>query len=108
MPYIVSAVFSPILGWYVDNYGHRMTIMLIGSLLIILAHAQQLVLTSHSRVFAFTSLFLSGLSYTTYAVVLWGSFPYIVEAHTLGTAFGFCTSLQNLGTVIAPIIMGFI
>ena len=53
-------------------------------------------------------LILLGLSYTTYAVVLWGSLPYMVEAHTLGTAFGICTTFQNLGTVIAPPIIGYI
>jgi len=53
-------------------------------------------------------LILLGLSYTTYAVVLWGSLPYMVEARTLGTAFGICTSFQNFGTVIAPPIIGWI
>ena len=53
-------------------------------------------------------LILLGLSYTTYAVVLWGSLPYMVEARTLGTAFGICTSFQNFGTVIAPPIIGYI
>tara|TARA_B110000305_G_C18865156_1_gene370610 strand:- start:6 stop:269 length:264 start_codon:yes stop_codon:yes gene_type:complete len=53
-------------------------------------------------------LVLLGLSYTTYAVVLWGALPYMVEARTLGTAFGICTTFQNLGTVIAPPILGLI
>lgn len=53
-------------------------------------------------------LIILGLSYTTYAVVLWGALPYMVEARTLGTAFGICTMFQNLGTVIAPPIIGLI
>ena len=53
-------------------------------------------------------LVILGLSYTTYAVVLWGALPYMVEARTLGTAFGICTMFQNLGTVIAPPIIGLI
>ena len=32
----------------------------------------------------------------------------MVEARTLGTAFGICTMFQNLGTVIAPPIIGMI
>ena len=49
-----------------------------------------------------------GIAYSTYAVVLWGSIPYMVEARTLGTAFGICTVFQNFATVIAPPILGII
>ena len=52
-------------------------------------------------------LVLLGLSYTIYAVVLWGSLPYMVEARVLGTAFGICTTFQNLGTVIAPPVLAY-
>ena len=51
-------------------------------------------------------LFLLGISYATYAAALWGTIPYLVEADTLGTAFGICTSFQNFATVIAPPILG--
>ena len=32
----------------------------------------------------------------------------MVEARLLGTAFGVCTTFQNLGTVIAPPVLGWI
>ena len=48
---------------------------------------------------------MQGLAYTTYAVVLWGSIPYMVEGRTLGTAFGICSVCQNVGTLIAPLII---
>lgn len=38
MPYVISAIFSPILGWYIDNYGKRMTISLTGAFFMVLAH----------------------------------------------------------------------
>lgn len=41
---------------------------------------------------AIVPLVLQGISYTAYAVVLWGALPYMVEARALGTAFGICTS----------------
>jgi len=51
-------------------------------------------------------LILQGLAYTTYAVVLWGSIPYMVEGRTLGTAFGITCVCQNIGTLLVPIILG--
>lgn len=45
-----------------------------------------------------------GIGYSIYAAALWGSIPYVVEARTVGTAFGFCTAIQNAGMAIAPTI----
>ena len=49
-----------------------------------------------------------GISYATYAVAQWGALPYIVEKKCLGTAFGIVNVFENLGTVIAPPILGWI
>ena len=51
-------------------------------------------------------LILVGIGYSIYAAALWGSIPYVVEARTVGTAFGFCTAIQNTGMAIAPTIGG--
>lgn len=47
-----------------------------------------------------------GIGYSIYAAALWGSIPYVVEPRTVGTAFGFCTAIQNAGMAIAPTIVG--
>lgn len=36
---------------------------------------------------------LVGIGYSIYAAALWGSIPYVVEAKTVGTAFGICTAI---------------
>lgn len=51
-------------------------------------------------------LVIVGLGYSLYAAALWGSVPYVVESKTVGTAFGFCTAIQNAGMAIAPTIGG--
>ena len=91
-----------------------MTLTLLGSVIMVAAHFMQVLIPSHgdcaqscNRCWASVlPLVLLGFSYTTYAVVLWGALPFMVEARTLGTAFGICTTFQNLGTVIAPPILG--
>ena len=113
MPYVIAAICSPILGWYVDTYGKRMTVTLTGSALMGCAHTISILAPDTCTwkdgcPYSVIPLVLLGLSYTTYAVVLWGTLPYMVEARTLGTAFGICTSFQNFGTVIAPPIIGMI
>jgi MFS family permease len=86
-----------------------MTITIWGSICMVVAHVYQICTPDCDRCWmSLGPLILLGLSYTAYAVVLWGSLPYMVEARVLGTAFGICTTFQNLGTVIAPPIIGLI
>ena len=74
---------------------------------MIFAHVLSLMMPACERcAISVVPLILLGVSYTTYAVVLWGALPYMVEAHTLGSAFGICTTFQNIGTLIAPLIIG--
>ena len=83
-----------------------MAITLTGSFLMIFAHLLSLMIPDcHQCAISVVPLVILGISYTTYAVVLWGSLPYMVEAHTLGSAFGICTTFQNIGTLISPIII---
>lgn len=53
-------------------------------------------------------LVLTGIGYSIYASAIWGSVPYVVEAHTVGSAFGLTTAIQNVGLVVAPTIVGII
>lgn len=84
---------SPIIGSYVNRYGNRGRVTLIGSIVGVIAHASSfLVLTPKSTILAVVRIYLLGFNYATYCVVLWGSLPYMVDAKILGTAFGICTA----------------
>ena len=74
-----------------------MTVTLIGSFIGVIAHISNfLIPTCESGVcsdfYSLLPLYFLGINYATYSVVLWGSLPYMVEARTLGTAFGICTA----------------
>ena len=74
-----------------------MTITLAGAGLTVCAHTISIMAPEKCDfkdgcVESYLPLVLLGFSYTSYAVVMWGIIPYMVEAHTLGTAFGICTS----------------
>ena len=89
-----------------------MTVCIIGSAIMTGAHIFQISILgieceqgSPCHI-SLVPLILQGLAYTTYAVVLWGSIPYMVEGRTLGTAFGITCVCQNIGTLLVPIILG--
>jgi hypothetical protein len=74
-----------------------MTVTLTGAGLMVCAHTISIMAPDECTFdtkcsMSYIPLILLGFSYTTYAVVLWGVLPYMVEARTLGTAFGICTS----------------
>ena len=74
-----------------------MTVTIIGSALGVLAHGLFFIIPGCNdwecnSFFAVMPLWLLGINYATYSVVLWGSLPYMVEGRTLGTAFGICTA----------------
>ena len=52
-------------------------------------------------------LTLLGIGYSVYAAALWGCIPYTVPPKLIGSAFGLCTSVQNIGLTISPILAGF-
>ena len=49
-------------------------------------------------------LALLGIGYSVYAAALWGCIPYTVPARLVGTAYGLCTAVQNIGLTISPLI----
>ena len=53
-------------------------------------------------------LILLGFGYSLYATVIWACVPILIEAKTVGTAFGVITAIQNMGLGTVPILIGVI
>jgi hypothetical protein len=65
----------------------------MGSTIGVLAHASSFYVTEdRNSLLMIIRIYLLGINYATYCVVLWGSLPYMVDAKVLGTAFGICTA----------------
>lgn len=101
IPYIISAVLSPPLGYAVDIYGMRAVIAFISPLLLIAVHSC-LGFTDMNPVIPLVG---QGLAYSGFVSVLWPSVPLVVEEEITGLAFGIVTSMQNLATAIIPLIV---
>ena len=101
IPYIISACTSPFLGLLVDKIGKRVLLIIGSSFLLLSAHLIGAFLpgvasntpcteTLYSEI---GPLVILGMGFSLYAAALWPSIPYVVEAKTVGTAFGICTAL---------------
>ncbi len=97
-----TIIFTPIFGWFCDNKGKSASIMVLGSLILILVFL----------VFSFTSLtpyiplFFLGVAFSLVPAAMWPSVARIVETSKLGTAYGIMFSIQNWGLMLFPWIIG--
>jgi MFS family permease len=109
IPYIISACSAPFLGMFIDKFGKRALLCCVSSGILIMAYSISMMMPEcdkcHNEVYP---LVLTGIGYSIYASAIWGSVPYVVEPHTVGTAFGLTTAIQNVGLVLAPTIVGVI
>lgn len=109
IPYLISAIASPVLGKVIDGVGKRALFITLSSALLIVAFLISLNLpgTDQSKLECIP-LVLVGIAYSVYCAAIWGSIPYTVTPQTVGTAFGICTAIQNIGLVIAPTIVSYL
>lgn len=79
VPYLISAVASPILGFGIDKVGRRALFVSISSLLLIVAFIISLSLpdTEESKL-ELIPLVIVGCAYSVYCSAIWGSIPYTV------------------------------
>ena len=102
IPFFLSAVLVPINGLFIDKYGKRVNFLTFSGILGIVGFS----------CFFFSAPLLGfvvlGLAYSVLAATIWPCFSIITNTKTVGLAFGVCTSLQNLGLSIAPIIIAYI
>jgi MFS family permease len=97
-----SMVLAPFFGQWVDKFGRRASVMVLGSLFMIPAFLTM----------AFTMLapaipmLILGAAFVMVPAAMWPSIPLIVEKNRVGTAFGLTTTIQNFGLALFPWLNG--
>ena len=106
---IGAACITPFLGWYLDRKGKGATMLILGSLLMIICHSIfALVLPAvPSKVIAFSAIILLGISFSLVPAALWPSIPKIMDKRYLGSAYSLIFWVQNFGLSGTPIIIGY-
>lgn len=90
--YIMTTVTSIPLGLFIDKYGHRRILIIVG--LFVFLTAQMIILVypqcdgENTMPGAIAGLFFEGLGYSFYANVMVASIPLVVRMKLIGTAFG--------------------
>ncbi len=102
MVYFGTILFTPFFGWFADNKGKSASIMIFGSLLLILVHLS----LSLTMITPYIPMFILGIAFSLIPAAMWPAVAKIVKESRLGTAYGLMFSIQNLGLWAFPILIG--
>lgn len=102
--YSISAVASPLAGLIVDKSGRNVMWVFLSTAVTIGAHS----LLAFSFLNPYIAMTIMGLSYSMLASSLWPLVALIIPEYQLGTAYGICQSVQNLGLAVVSMLSGII
>ena len=110
---LLAVAITPILGSYVDHKGKAATMLMVGSLLLILCHltfAFVLPMFKGSGVggiiVAYITILVLGASFSLVPAALWPSVPKLVDEKIIGSAYALIFWIQNIGLWLFPLLIG--
>lgn len=103
-----AAIITPLLGIYLDRKGKGATMLICGSLLLIVCHLifAFVVPATGSEVLAYVTIVVLGISFALVPAALWPSVPKIIEERVLGSAYCLIFWVQNIGLCFVPLLIG--
>ena len=103
-----AAIITPFLGNYLDRKGKGATMLICGGLLLILCHLvfAFVLPVANSKLIAYITIVVLGISFALVPAALWPSVPKIIEERVLGSAYCLIFWVQNIGLCLVPLLIG--
>ncbi len=102
IPIFASMVCAPFAGRLVDRVGKRASLMVLGSVMLIVSH----LVLGLTRMDPRLPMILLGAAFVLVPAAMWPSIPLLVAKEKVGTAFGLTTMIQNVGLALFPYLNG--
>jgi MFS family permease len=99
-----TLIFTPLFAYICDYRGKSASLMVYGSLLLILVH----LMFSLTNITPFIPMFILGVAFSLVPAAMWPSVAKIVETNKIGTAYGLMFTIQNIGLMIFPMLIGYV
>ena len=110
---LLAVAITPMLGKYVDTKGKAATMLVIGSILLIICHlifAFVLPMFKGNAVggliVAYATILVLGASFSLVPAALWPSVPKLVDEKIIGSAYALIFWIQNIGLWLFPTLIG--
>ena len=110
---LLAVGITPILGKYVDHKGKAASMLVLGSVLLIVCHltfAFFLPMFKGNEIggvtLAFVTILILGASFSLVPASLWPSVPKLVDSKIIGSAYALIFWIQNIGLWLFPLLIG--
>lgn len=109
---LLAVGITPILGNYVDHKGKAASMLIMGSILLILCHLTFAYILPEFKgndlgiVIAYLTILVLGASFSLVPASLWPSVPKLVDAKIIGSAYALIFWIQNIGLWLFPLLIG--
>ncbi|MGM9747852.1 MAG: MFS transporter, partial [Candidatus Cryptobacteroides sp.] len=105
---ILAMCLTPFLGIFLDRVGKGASMLMIGSVIMIVCHlCFAFVLPAYPhKWFALLLIVVLGVSFSLVPAALWPSVPKIIDEKILGSAYCLIFWVQNIGLCFVPKIIG--
>jgi len=99
-----TMIFTPLFGWFCDKRGKSASLMIYGSLLLIMVH----LMFAFTTITPYIPMFILGIGFSLVPAAMWPSVAKIVDVPKIGTAYGLMFSIQNIGLWAFPMLIGMV
>lgn len=110
---LLAVGITPILGNYVDYKGKAASMLILGSVLLILCHLTFAFILPQFNdspvggvIVAYVTILVLGASFSLVPASLWPSVPKLVDAKIIGSAYALIFWIQNIGLWLFPLLIG--
>ena len=103
-----NLIMTPFFGGIYDKHGKGATIMIIGSILLILVHVLFALPVLNYWWFAAIVMVLLGVAFSLVPSAMWPSMPKIVPMRLLGSSYAVTFWIQNIGLGGVPLLIGLV
>lgn len=101
-----NLIMTPFFGGIYDRKGKGATIMIIGSVLLILVHVLFAMPLLNYWWFAALIMIILGVAFSLVPSAMWPSVPKIIPQKLLGSAYALIFWVQNIGLGLVPLFIG--
>ena len=113
---LLAVAITPILGSYVDHKGKAASMLMLGSILLVVCHLTfAFILPGVSAssaaggvVVAYITILVLGASFSLVPAALWPSVPKLVDEKIIGSAYAAIFWIQNIGLGLFPALIGMV
>ena len=112
---VVSGISLPLVGLFVDKFGHISTIMVVANLLGLISNLMWVFLSndclqteSGCKSIVAVPIILMGIANGFFVGTAWNAMVYVVPRAKVGTAYGTAGSILGLMNSMGPVFLGWL